>query len=139
MAEIQYITKDWAEKIEAHIETMAAANEAATSAGPSDEHSRLWDIYAGTCHDFLDHIRNFYGSPQGFSDFLRKEVEHKFLEAGLTADQIDGYPCWRIYDNQEWATASGLSTLYRFGYLEFMEAAANKKAFHHAAPLEFNL
>ncbi len=143
MSEMQILTKDWEQKIKAHTEMVGKAQAHLTSLPPDHpEFDARHDAYGSVCQDFVAHIDSFYGSAQGFSDFIRADLGQKFSAVRLSRDDLDEYPNWtfpaRLSVRE---TAEQLSRIYRINYLESVDAVAHHKAFHHAAPagLEYKL
>lgn len=136
MTDPQYISKDWEARIERHIDTMGEACSEAQKHPPGTEFERLWETYEATCHDFLDHIAQHYGSPAGFASHLKAELTIKLNEAGLSLDYLEDNETWRVDIINLVQTAGRLSSLYRTNYRQIVDEIAHRKAFYHAEPIE---
>ena len=134
MTEIQYIPKDWDKKVEAHIDTMKAANKSALAQSPGPEYERLWDIYESTCRDFLTHLTDHYGSPDAFASYLREDLSGKLIAVGLSEDVLGEEDNWKTSLGEDWLDANKAASVYENMYVPLVESIAHKVAFHHATP-----
>lgn len=130
MAETRPLEKNWQAQVENHLAVMKdVKSETAHLTAGSAEHAHLLATHEGVCHAFNYYMEIYFGSAQGFGDFLRADAEKKLQDVGMSHEILNVFDGWKISGDSVPEIAQNAGKLYEKVYKAVVDGASHLKAF----------
>lgn len=127
------LNKNWQRQVENHLDLLKDIRE------ESENDPARRQTYEGICHAFHHYLETYFGSAQGFADYLRTDIEERRLAASVPSALTDNDKDWKISEATVPLMIERASSLYEKTYKPLTEGISHYKAFHHAITPAFTL